>query len=171
MILKKTLIASFVAAAMSAGVAQATTVDAGTIGSYTTSFSHTAGSFEDTINFSVTSPSVLSGAANNLVLSFFNLSIYDIAGLTVNVWNNSHPNGTVNFGSFAGNNTSYTFNLPSAGAYHVDITGNATGTGGGLYGITLSAAPVPEPETYAMLLAGLGLMGGIARRRKQATAA
>jgi hypothetical protein len=27
---------------------------------------------------------------------------------------------------------------------------------------------VPEPETYAMLLAGLGLMGTIARRRKQA---
>ena len=28
-------------------------------------------------------------------------------------------------------------------------------------------APVPEPETYAMLMAGLGLMGLIARRRKQ----
>ena len=28
-------------------------------------------------------------------------------------------------------------------------------------------APVPEPEAYAMLLAGLGLMGAIARRRKQ----
>jgi hypothetical protein len=27
--------------------------------------------------------------------------------------------------------------------------------------------PVPEPETYAMLLAGLGLMGALARRRKQ----
>jgi hypothetical protein len=27
--------------------------------------------------------------------------------------------------------------------------------------------PVPEPETYAMLLAGLGLMGVVARRRKQ----
>ena len=26
---------------------------------------------------------------------------------------------------------------------------------------------VPEPETYAMLIAGLGLMGLIARRRKQ----
>jgi hypothetical protein len=25
---------------------------------------------------------------------------------------------------------------------------------------------VPEPESYAMLLAGLGLMGTIARRRK-----
>lgn len=30
------------------------------------------------------------------------------------------------------------------------------------------AAPVPEPETYAMLLAGLGLIGTLAARRKQA---
>lgn len=29
-------------------------------------------------------------------------------------------------------------------------------------------SPVPEPETYAMLLAGLGLMAGVARRRKTA---
>jgi len=29
------------------------------------------------------------------------------------------------------------------------------------------ALPVPEPETYAMLLAGLGLLGFAARRRKQ----
>jgi hypothetical protein len=31
----------------------------------------------------------------------------------------------------------------------------------------VAAVPVPEPETYAMLLAGLGLMGFVARRRKQ----
>lgn len=30
---------------------------------------------------------------------------------------------------------------------------------------TLAAQPVPEPETYAMLLAGLGLLGAVARRR------
>jgi len=35
-----------------------------------------------------------------------------------------------------------------------------------LQGSTLIAA-VPEPETYAMLLAGLGLMGAVARRRNK----
>ncbi len=30
--------------------------------------------------------------------------------------------------------------------------------------------PVPEPETWAMLLAGLGLVGAAVRRRKQAEA-
>jgi predicted extracellular nuclease len=32
-------------------------------------------------------------------------------------------------------------------------------------GVTAFAAAVPEPETYAMLLAGLGLIGFVARRR------
>lgn len=32
---------------------------------------------------------------------------------------------------------------------------------------SFTAVPVPEPETYAMLLAGLGVMGAIARRRKK----
>lgn len=34
-----------------------------------------------------------------------------------------------------------------------------------------AVTPVPEPETYAMMLAGLGLIGAIARRRKQRDAA
>lgn len=33
-------------------------------------------------------------------------------------------------------------------------------------GFTSYAAAVPEPETYAMLLAGLGLMGAVVRRRQ-----
>jgi hypothetical protein len=32
-------------------------------------------------------------------------------------------------------------------------------------------APIPEPETYALMLAGLGLLGFMARRKKQGLAA
>jgi hypothetical protein len=38
--------------------------------------------------------------------------------------------------------------------------------GWGINSLTVTA--VPEPETYAMLLAGLGLLGGVARRRQRA---
>jgi hypothetical protein len=42
--------------------------------------------------------------------------------------------------------------------------GKSDSYGGSLDNISVTA--VPEPETFAMLLAGLGLMGAVARRRK-----
>jgi len=36
----------------------------------------------------------------------------------------------------------------------------------GIDNLSLTIAPVPEPETYAMLLAGLGLIAAVARKRK-----
>ena len=54
------------------------------------------------------------------------------------------------------------------GLYGIDLaTGSATLLGtynGTLTGLTVSA--VPEPQTYAMLLAGLAAVGALARRRK-----
>ncbi len=38
---------------------------------------------------------------------------------------------------------------------------------GNLTYVSASVAPVPEPETYAMMLAGLGFMGLVARRRSK----
>jgi hypothetical protein len=52
------------------------------------------------------------------------------------------------------------------GGGHVYVL-NLTDQAGGLHQDQLYMAPVPEPETYAMLLAGLGLMGFVARRRKR----
>lgn len=46
-------------------------------------------------------------------------------------------------------------------AYDTALAG-ASGTGNVIY------AAVPEPESYALMLAGLGLVGGIARRRAAA---
>ena len=47
---------------------------------------------------------------------------------------------------------------------------NDTGNDHGLAidNLSLAVTPVPEPETYAMLLAGLAVIGSIARRRKAA---
>jgi len=55
---------------------------------------------------------------------------------------------------------------PSVKARFVDAYGRKSGA---LVSEPLGfATPVPEPETYAMLLAGIGLMSTIARRRRKA---
>lgn len=46
----------------------------------------------------------------------------------------------------------------------IDIPGNAGN--GWSHSSIYTAAPVPEPETYALMLAGLGLVGFAVRRRK-----
>jgi len=52
--------------------------------------------------------------------------------------------------------------------FSLEVTTDCCGSGGMEWAISTA---VPEPETYAMLLAGLGLLGFVARRRKQKLAA
>ena len=52
----------------------------------------------------------------------------------------------------------------ASGGYETFSRFYGAGTAAGTW--TMGAAPIPEPETYAMLLAGLGVIGAVARRRR-----
>lgn len=116
------------------------------------------GNFLDTFNFSLSGLPSLDASAGALNfgvkkvinLNSFSYSLYD-AGNTL-------------LGSST-NNLGFTLSGLADGNYYLNVSGIATGTAGGKYDGVLSA--VPEPETYAMFLAGLGLMGFIARRRSK----
>jgi PEP-CTERM putative exosortase interaction domain len=62
---------------------------------------------------------------------------------------------------------SLSWDQPITGPAYLNISGVTSGSLGGLYSGSIESisAPIPEPETYAMLLAGLGLMGAVVRRR------
>lgn len=53
-----------------------------------------------------------------------------------------------------------------AGNYYLQISGALVSNTSGSYGGAMMLAPVPEPETYGMMLAGLGVVGFIAARRR-----
>ena len=68
-------------------------------------------------------------------------------------WSNAAPSGPIAAGSYQ---------LHITGIMAASISPSPTGESGGII-----LAAIPEPETYAMMLAGLGLMGFVARRRRQ----
>jgi hypothetical protein len=89
-------------------------------------------------------------------------------------------NGYV-FKDLTSNFSGYMYVLDAAGttvpnftdAYFTHSGDTITANMAGLYarvGDTILIRAVPEPETYAMLLGGLGVVGWMARRRKQRSA-
>ncbi|MDN4056431.1 FxDxF family PEP-CTERM protein [Massilia sp. YIM B02763] len=95
-------------------------------------------------------------------LDITGLSLYSAAGDTLIAEGTMGSSGaidvwTVSSGSLA------------AGDYYLAVSGNLVSADAASFGGAVSlAAPVPEPETYGMMLAGLGVVGFLARRRKAA---
>ncbi|WP_338844562.1 FxDxF family PEP-CTERM protein [Massilia sp. W12] len=54
------------------------------------------------------------------------------------------------------------------GDYWLQVNGFVVSNTGGSFGANVNLTPVPEAETWAMMLGGLSVLGALARRRKQA---
>ncbi len=52
-----------------------------------------------------------------------------------------------------------------AGTYVLEVRGDVVGTSGGSYSGNLNLSPVPLPAALPLLLSGLGLLGGLVRKR------
>lgn len=52
-----------------------------------------------------------------------------------------------------------------SGSYFLEISGSIEANGGGFTGV-LTTTPIPEPSSLALMLAGIGAMFSLARRRK-----
>jgi len=163
-------IAAAAVAALSLQGAAHAAVDLGDL-TPSASFSATVanGSFSHMYTFNFTTPSIVAASVTNVAITFGSFStgrIDDFAAflngtpLNLNVFGSSDPPVTVTTQVLAGSTT-----LPT-GTYQLVVSGK--GVGSASYGGNIVATPVPEPQTYAMLLAGLGAVGFVAARRRRA---
>lgn len=133
----------------------------------------TDGPINHSLGFDITEPLYAgSGIADvSLALQFgnFTLTIKDITGLNAKIYDDSN-NLYASFSPVGGNPDLLALPLGTffaQGHYTLAVGGTATGLLGGTYAIAAATVPVPEPKTWAMLLAGIGLIGLAAWKRSK----
>lgn len=162
----KTVVAALAIALSAAGaqaVVPSNVVELGNLGPTDVfGFRRVSGSFSEIINFNVVDPyNWVGGSIGN----YPNNNFYNITNLSVTFYDAANAGGS-NLGTLSGDSYYAPTGFLTAGDYSLVVSGTAMGSLGGRYTYAANALMIPEAETYAMLLAGLGLVGFIARRRR-----
>jgi hypothetical protein len=113
---------------------------------------------------SVTSSYLNTPQTKDLLITGFSLYRYDPATMAILGTAVAGINET-GFGSHPTDSWSLSAFDLSSGYYALQVNGQVLGAGGGAFGGDLTISPVPEPQAWAMLLAGLGMVGMTARRK------
>lgn len=128
---------------------------------------------KDTVNtfdLDLTSFTGISGLYGQVSANFTGGVGYDVTNVTFDGIA-FHPDSNTHSNNGKNGNDLWTMDLgslsTSSALHHIVVTGIPKAPTQGFVGsVTFNVTPVPEPETYAMLFAGLGLLGVVARRRK-----
>jgi hypothetical protein len=140
------------------------TFTASTVGStFADVFTFNVGSTFDAAA-SVTSSYLNTPQTKDLLITGFSLYRYDPATMAILGTAVAGINET-GFGSHPTDSWSLSAFDLSSGYYALQVNGQVLGAGGGAFGGDLTISPVPEPQAWAMLLAGLGMVGMTARRK------
>lgn len=94
------------------------------------------------------------------------VTIGSISTFTMEVVSGTPASPGASVGGPYGAGASFTGLPMSPGTYHLAFVGSVSGVGG-QYSASIQAIPVPEPETYAMMLAGIGAISFVAWRRRR----
>jgi hypothetical protein len=115
---------------------------------------------------SVTSSYLNTPQTKDLLITGFSLYRYDPGTMAILGTAIAGINET-GFGSNPTDSWSLSAYGLTGGYYALKVDGQVMGAGGGAFGGDLTISPVPEPQAWGMLLAGLGLVS-VAVRRKPA---
>lgn len=158
--IKKLLLAAATALAL-VGPAQAAIAPTGSF----------TGGLDNTYSFS-TIINTSGSKTLTFTLSSIAAGVYDVLGslagsnfLISSASFNGQALDVVTFGNFSYSPIEYSGLSP----FTVSITGSKVGVGPGLLSGSVIVSAVPEPESIAMMLAGLGIIAAVVRRRIRST--